>query len=40
LIAELEALLGGSKIGDDDEGFSGYGPARYFTVAEVAESGC
>lgn len=32
-----QAVLGGSGIGDDDEGFSGYGPARFFTVAEVAE---
>jgi hypothetical protein len=32
-----QAVLGGTKIGDDDEGFSGYGPARFFTVAEVAK---
>lgn len=32
-----QAVLGGVAIGDDDEGFSGYGPARYFTVAKVAE---
>lgn len=30
-------VLGGIDLGDDDEGFSGYGPARYFTVAQVAE---
>jgi Domain of unknown function (DUF1877) len=29
-------VLGGTDIGDDEEGFSGYGPARYFTPAEVA----
>src|SRR5581483_3826445 len=28
------AVLGGTEIGED---FSGYGPARFFTVAEVAE---
>lgn len=32
-----QAVLGGTDIGDDDEGFSGYGPARYFTVAQTAE---
>jgi hypothetical protein len=32
-----QAILGGTDIGDDEEGFSGYGPARYFTAAEVAE---
>lgn len=32
-----QAILGGTDIGDDEEGFSGYGPARYFTVAQVAE---
>jgi hypothetical protein len=32
-------VMGGADIGDDDEGFSGYGPARYFTAAEVAEFG-
>jgi hypothetical protein len=29
--------MGGTDLGDDNEGFSGYGPARYFTAAEVAE---
>ena len=32
-----QAVLGGTALGDDDEGFSGYGPARYFTAAQVAE---
>ena len=32
-----QAVLGGVALGDDDEGFSGYGPARYFTAAQVAE---
>jgi hypothetical protein len=32
-----QAVLGGVALGDDDEGFSGYGPARYFTSAAVAE---
>ncbi len=32
-----QPVLGGVTIGDDDEGFSGYGPARYFTAAKVAE---
>ncbi|HYL73048.1 MAG TPA: YfbM family protein [Bryobacteraceae bacterium] len=32
-----QPVLGGVAIGDDDEGFSGYGPARYFTAAKVAE---
>jgi len=32
-----QPILGGTEIGDDPEGFSGYGPARYFTVAEVAQ---
>ena len=32
-----KAVLGGTPIGDDDEGFSGYGPARFFTAAEVAK---
>jgi hypothetical protein len=31
------AVLGGKTLGDDDEGFSGYGPARYFTADEVAQ---
>ncbi len=32
-----QAVLGGATLGDDDEGFSGYGPPRYFTTAQVAE---
>lgn len=32
-----QAVLGGSALGDDDEGFSGYGPARYFTAEQVAQ---
>jgi hypothetical protein len=32
-----QPVLGGTILGDDDEGFSGYGPARYFTAAQVAE---
>ncbi|HYL27057.1 MAG TPA: YfbM family protein [Candidatus Nitrosotalea sp.] len=33
-----QAILGGTALGDeDDEGFSGYGPARYFTASQVAE---
>jgi len=32
-----QAVMGGVAIGDDDEGFSGYGPARSFTAAQVAE---
>lgn len=32
-----QAVLGGAAIGDDDEGFSGYGPARCFTAAQVAD---
>ncbi len=32
-----QAVLGGSALGDDDEGFSGYGPARYFTAEHVAQ---
>jgi hypothetical protein len=32
-----QAVLGGATIGPDDEGFSGYGPARYFTATQVAE---
>ena len=32
-----QPVLGGTVIGDDDQGFSGYGPARYFRVAQVAE---
>lgn len=32
-----QAVMGGVDLGDDDEGFSGYGPARAFTVKQVAE---
>jgi hypothetical protein len=32
-----QAVLGGATLGDDDEGFSGYGPPRCFTMAQVAE---
>jgi Domain of unknown function (DUF1877) len=37
--AELrsQAVLGGVELGDDPEGFSGYGPARYFRAAQVRE---
>lgn len=31
-----KAVLGGKPLGDDDEGFSGYGPARCFSAQEVA----
>jgi len=31
-----QAVLGGDIIGDDDEGFSGYGPARCFDPQKVA----
>jgi hypothetical protein len=31
-------VLGGVELGHD-EGFSGYGPPRYFTAAQVAELG-
>lgn len=27
--------MGGVELGDDPEGFSGYGPARYFRAAQV-----
>lgn len=30
-----QAVLGGDVIGEDDEGFSGYGPARFFTPEKV-----
>jgi len=30
-----QAVLGGVELGDDPEGFSGYGPARYFRAAQV-----
>jgi hypothetical protein len=32
-----QAVLGGADLGEDDEGFSGYGPARCFSAAQVAE---
>jgi hypothetical protein len=32
-----QAVLGGVELGDDPEGFSGYGPARYFRPATVRE---
>jgi hypothetical protein len=32
-----QAVLGGTALGEDDEGFSGYGPARYFTPSQVTE---
>ena len=32
-----QAVMGGVELGDDPEGFSGYGPARYFRVAQVRE---
>lgn len=32
-----QAVLGGTELGDDPEGFSGYGPARYFRAAQVRE---
>lgn len=31
-----QAVLGGTVIGDDDEGFSGYGPARFFDPQKVS----
>lgn len=31
-----KAVMGGRELGDDPEGFSGYGAARYFKPAEVA----
>lgn len=34
-----QAVMGGADLGDDEEGFSGYGPARAFTVKQVAEIG-
>jgi hypothetical protein len=33
----LKLVLGGVELGDDAEGFSGYGPARYFRAARVRE---
>jgi uncharacterized protein DUF1877 len=32
-----QAVLGGVELGNDPEGFSGYGPARYFRAAQVRE---
>ena len=32
-----QAVLGGVELGDDPEGFSGYGPARYFRAVQVRE---
>jgi hypothetical protein len=32
-----QAVLGGVELGGDPEGFSGYGPARYFRAARVRE---
>jgi hypothetical protein len=32
-----QAVLGGSALGDDDQGFSGYGPPRYFTTDQVSQ---
>ena len=32
-----KTVLGGKPLGDDDEGFSGYGPARCFNPQEVAQ---
>src|SRR5262245_43382595 len=34
---QSQAVLGGVELGDDPEGFSGYGPARYFRAAQVRE---
>jgi hypothetical protein len=34
---QSQAVLGGVELGDDPEGFSGYGPARYFRAALVRE---
>lgn len=31
-----QAVMGGIEIGDDDEGFSGYGPARFFDPQKVS----
>lgn len=33
------AVMGGTDLGEDDEGFSGYGPARCFSSKEVNEIG-
>ena len=32
-----QAVMGGVELGEDEEGFAGYGPPRYFTAARVAE---
>jgi hypothetical protein len=32
-----KAVLGGKPLGDDDEGFSGYGPARFLAPSEVVQ---
>ena len=32
-----QAVLGGVELGNDPEGFSGYGPARFFRAAHVRE---
>jgi hypothetical protein len=32
-----QVILGGAVLGEDDEGFSGYGPPRYFTSGHVAQ---
>jgi hypothetical protein len=32
-----QAVLGGVELGEDPEGFSGYGPARHFRAARVRE---
>lgn len=32
-----QAVLGGKTLGEDDEGFSGYGPARLFTPKHVKD---
>jgi hypothetical protein len=31
-------VLGGVELGDDPEGFSGYGPARYFRAGSSARA--
>ena len=31
-----QAVLGGVELGDDPEGFSGYGPARYFKIGRAS----
>jgi uncharacterized protein DUF1877 len=32
-----QVVMGGVELGEDDEGFSGYGPARFFPPDKVAE---